>query len=329
MNEPRPSPPADLSSQVTLRQLRAFVAVARLGSFTDAARTMHLSQAALSGLIKTLESQVGVRLFERSTRRVSPSAVGSAFLPEVERVLDELDLAMTGLTRLKELRRGVVRIAAPETLSCTLLPELIAAYRRAHPAVELRFRDVPIETVLAGLEDGRVDVGFGPTTAVTGDRVVARTLWEDDLGVALRPADPLAQTEPLTWRDLREHTIYTYMRRFEPSVLEAVPQRARPTRIEPVQRVNTALSMVVSHGGGVVAPSLVRQLANGFGLTFRPLAAPVVRRGIALYGRRQAALSPAVQSFADFTVTFAPGWAERGMLRARGKPGAEVDNADV
>ena len=137
-----------MAMDVTLRQLRAYVAVLESASFSEAAKTMHLSQAALSGLIKELESRVGVRLLDRTTRKVSASAVGETFAPMARRVLSNLDEALDNLTNLKELRRGLVRVAAPETLSCTLLPELIAGYNNSHPGVDVRFDDVPIQEVL-------------------------------------------------------------------------------------------------------------------------------------------------------------------------------------
>src|SRR5687767_9713967 len=113
-----------VAMDVTVRQLRAFAAVLEAGSFSEAAKAMHLSQAALSGLIRELESRVGVRLLDRTTRSVSPTAVGEAFDPMVRRVLSSLDEALESLTNLKDLRRGLVRVAAPEPLSCTLLPKL-------------------------------------------------------------------------------------------------------------------------------------------------------------------------------------------------------------
>src|SRR5690606_4571501 len=123
---------------------------------------MHLSQAALSGLVKELESRLGVRLLDRNTRNVSASVVGLAFEPLVRRLLGNLEEALESVTNLKELRKGVVRVAAPEPLSCTLLPELIAQYEDRHPGIDVRFEDVPIEQVLAGLHSGSADIGFGP-----------------------------------------------------------------------------------------------------------------------------------------------------------------------
>src|SRR3990170_6811400 len=134
-----------MAMDVTLRQLRAYLAVLEAASFSEAAKAMHLSQAALSGLIKELENRMGVRLLDRTTRSVSRTVVGEAFEPMVRRVLTNLDEALESVTSLKELRRGLVRLAAPETLSCTLLPELIAKYSSSHPGVEVRFDDVPIQ----------------------------------------------------------------------------------------------------------------------------------------------------------------------------------------
>src|SRR6476469_2150216 len=96
----------DMAMDVTLRQLRAYVAVLEAASFSEAARAMHLSQAALSGLIKELENRVGVRLLDRTTRKVSASAVGETFAPMARRVLSNLDEALDNLTNLKELRRA-------------------------------------------------------------------------------------------------------------------------------------------------------------------------------------------------------------------------------
>ena len=79
---------------VTLRQLRAFAAVARTGSFTRAAESLHITQSALSGLIKELESQVGVRLVDRNTRRIRLSEAGEEFRAVTTRLLRDLDNAL-------------------------------------------------------------------------------------------------------------------------------------------------------------------------------------------------------------------------------------------
>jgi DNA-binding transcriptional LysR family regulator len=306
-----------MTMHVTLRQLRAFVAVVETGSFSDAAKAMHLSQAALSGLIRELETRVGVRLLDRNTRSVSSSAVGQAFDPMVRRVLSSLDEALESLTNLKELRRGVVRVAAPEPLSCTLMPDLIATYNGGHPGIDVRFEDVPIELVLAGLQNGSSDIGFGPAGVITDDSVDVHLLWGDPLWVALPPDDPLSAGASVGWKDLRDRPLINYMPNFALNTLSHVPPRNHPRKIVSVHRVNTALSMLQVRKGAVVCPSMAEPLVHGFGLTFLPLRQPQVSWQVAMYVRRGPSLSPAVESFVHFTLDFARAWTAIGVQTGR------------
>ncbi len=306
-----------MTPEVTLRQLRAFVAVLECGSFSEAAETMHLSQAALSGLVKELESRLGVRLLDRNTRSVGPSVVGVAFEPMVRRLLVNLEEALESVTNLKELRRGLVRVAAPETLSCTLLPELIAGYGERHPGVDVRFDDVPIEQVLAGLHSGSADIGFGPAGVMTDESIEVHMIRVDPLWIAIRSDDPLAAGDSVSWKDLRERPLFNYMPNLSLNVLGNVPRRHHPKDIVPVHRVNTALSFLKVRPGCVICPSMARSLVEGFGLAFRPLRQPTVTWRIAIFARRRSSLSPAVESFLDFTLEAATRWEDGALLRTR------------
>jgi DNA-binding transcriptional LysR family regulator len=306
-----------MAMDVTLRQLRAYVAVLEAASFSEAAKAMHLSQAALSGLIKELENRLGVRLLDRTTRSVSRTVVGEAFEPMARRVLANLDEALESVTSLTELRRGLVRVAAPETLSCTLLPELIAKYNLSHPGVDVRFDDVPIQQVLAGLQNGSTDIGFGPAGVMADEALEAHMICADPLWVALRPDDPLTSGQSVSWKDLRDRPLINYMPNIAINVLSQVPPRHHPKEMVPVHRVNTALSMLRVRQGAVICPSMAASLVRGFGLTFLPLRQPTVKWKIALFARRRASLSPAVESFLNFTLDFTPNWAESGLESRR------------
>jgi DNA-binding transcriptional LysR family regulator len=291
-----------MALEVTLRQLRAFMTVLECGSFSEAADAMHLSQAALSGLVKELESRLGVRLLDRSTRSVSASVVGVAFEPMVRRLFANLDEALESVTNLKELRRGLVRVAAPEPLSCTLLPGLIADYGTRHPGVDVRFDDVPIEQVVAGLHSGSADIGFGPAGVLMDDAVEAHMIRVDPLWIALRRDDPLAAGESVNWKDLRDRPLINYMPNLALNVLSNVPSRHHPRQIVPVHRVNTALSLLRVRQGCVICPAMAQSLVEGFGLAFRPLRQPTVTWRIAIFVRHRSSLSPAVESFLDYTL---------------------------
>jgi len=139
---------------VTLRQLRAFVALAHTASFTDAATRLHVTQSALSGLIKELEQTLGVQVVNRSTRRVSLSEVGREFYPLVARLLQDLDGALDTISDLKELKRGLVRFAAPQLMSASVLPEVIAGFSKECPDIEVRLLDCMVDHVLSKVQSG-------------------------------------------------------------------------------------------------------------------------------------------------------------------------------
>ncbi len=147
-----------------------------------------------------------------------------------------------------------------------MLPELIASYTASHPGIDVRFEDVPIELVLAGLQNGSTDVGFGPAGVVADDAIEAHVLWADPLWVALAPDDPLADGASVSWKDLRATPVINYMPNFAPNVLSQVPVRNHPRKIVPVHRVNTALSMLQVTRGAVVCPFITEPSSGASGL---------------------------------------------------------------
>src|SRR4030095_11502454 len=118
---------------LSIRQLRAFVALAELRSFTRAAEACHLSQPAFSALVRQLEDEVGTRLFDRSTRHVELSIEGRAFETAARRVLTEFDGAIDGVRERASRERGRVSIALLPSLAAGWLPDVLVAFRARHP----------------------------------------------------------------------------------------------------------------------------------------------------------------------------------------------------
>ena len=108
-----------MRSNITLRQLRAFVEVVRSAGFTAAARKLHLTQSATSLLVRELETQVGLQLIDRTTRQVALTEAGQEFLERAERILMDVDLAVANAQDLVHKRRGRVSIATSPLLAAT------------------------------------------------------------------------------------------------------------------------------------------------------------------------------------------------------------------
>ena len=277
-----------------------------------AAERLHLTPAALSGLIKELESQLGVRLFDRNTRKVSLSSVGSELYPQTERVLQDLDAAVSNISRLKEMRRGIVRFAAPEVMSCTLVPAAMAAFREKYPLVELRFYDVQIEEVIDRTARGDFDLGLAPGP-IENPEIERLPFMTAPLWLAVPRDHPLASHSRVNWKDVKGNTFISFFRGFgqwAPPQFGAQPNATLPQDLLVVRRINTALAMVQAGFGFTVCPVYARPLASGFGLTLVRLIGPEIRREYALLLRKGHSLPPAVKALQDFLLDFAPAWAE-------------------
>jgi len=287
---------------VTLRQLRAFVAVARAGSFTLAAESLFVTQSALSGQIRELEQALGLRLIDRSTRRVQLSDVGRDLLPLVDKILNDLDGALNEVVNLKALKRGTVRVAAPQLMACTLLPEVIAAFGTRHPGIRIGLVDSPVENVAARVLSGEVDLGIGPERD-PNPHVEATTLFELPFMAVMPAGHALARRGSLRWRDLGGYPLITLGGPFAERLAADLHGAARDLSVESkVSFMTTALSMVNAGMGVTVCIPYAESLVRLYRLVMRPLVDPVVTRRFFVLGRGDRSLSPAAQAFRGFLI---------------------------
>lgn len=146
---------------LSIRQMRAFLHVARIGNFTRAAEQAHMTQAGLSTLVREMERQLGCRLFDRTTRMVSLTAAGRQLMPVVERVVTDLDEVTSRLGVEGDLARQTLRIAATPLVSSNLLPQVFGQFRESHPTVNLKLFDADLRDVEAMVLQGEAEIGLG------------------------------------------------------------------------------------------------------------------------------------------------------------------------
>ncbi len=146
-----------------LNDLQAFRAVVEQGSFRKAAQAISISQPALSRRVEKLEEALGVRLFERTTRRVSLTQVGRSFAPTVERLLDDLDVALLGITDVASTRLGHVTVACVPSAAYYFMPKVIAHYHRQYPKIRIKVLDSSANDVHAAVLSGEADFGLSFT----------------------------------------------------------------------------------------------------------------------------------------------------------------------
>jgi DNA-binding transcriptional LysR family regulator len=290
----------------TLRQMRAFVAVAKTGNFTLAAQYMHVTQSALSGLIKELEQTLGARVIDRSTRRIALTEMGKELYPLFSQMIDDLDRALANVADHTQLRKGIVRVAAPQLMACTLLPQAIAAWRVRHPEIKVSLADSGVEQVGARVLSGEVDCGIGPERDDTPE-LDARPLLEMPFEAVLPPGHPLESREQLAWNDLAGYPFISLRGQFTERLLADMGESLREATLKPEHEVTfmtTALAMVAAGLGVTICMPYASALVRRHGLLTRPLAEPVLTRRFFIYTRGQRSLSPAAEAFVAFFLDY-------------------------
>jgi DNA-binding transcriptional LysR family regulator len=285
---------------VTLRQIQAFLAVADFGNFTRAAARLNMAQPALSLTIRELEAELGIRLFDRTTRRVELTMAGTDFSHSARKLMNDLDLAMRNARDLTERKRGRLVVGAPPLLAAMILPGAIADYKRMFPGIDVRLIDTQTDRIVDKVRSGEADCGVG-TFAEDENSIERQLLVKDALVVFCNKRSPLSKTRQVAWRSLSDHPIITMTRESSIRLLaergfEGAGMTFRPAF--EVSLMTTAVMLVEAGLGIAILPTYVWSFARGRNVISKPLIEPQMSREISMIHTAGRSLSPAAESFA-------------------------------
>ncbi|MBO0850581.1 MAG: LysR family transcriptional regulator [Pseudonocardia sp.] len=280
-----------------LRQLAYFDAVVRHGGFTRAAEQLRVAQPAVSAQIRRLESELGVELLARTTRRVRLTRAGELVLTRARRALAELDGAHADLAELAGVLRGRVRIGAIQALGPFDLPGALAAFHARYPDVDLELRTARLRELVAALDADQIDLAIGPLPAALPARVVSRRLFTDELVLVTAADHPLAGRAELPLSAVREEPFACLPA--DSGLREILDRACASAGFAPRVRFESTgvhqLRELVGHGLGVAL--LARSIAESPGRpvsTHSILPAPI-QRPVGLLRPRDRPLGPAAQ----------------------------------
>lgn len=296
-----------LESRVTIHQLRVFMTVADLRSFTRAAEVLHLSQPAVSHQMKGLAGAIGVPLFQAAVHRTRLTAAGELLHEHAGRILAEYRAAGRAIDELQGLRRGSLRVFGDTTVGIYVLPDVLGAFKEAHPGIDVR------------LDVGNREQLFDRFEAESADFGVIGHLWEhpaiplavqpflpNELVAIASPRNPLAKTRHVSLDRLAQ----------EPFIVREPGSGTRETADAALQRSgrsiqilmelasNGAIKRAVARGLGVsilsrYAVALELKLGHVIEL---PVTGFPLRRQWHLVHRRDHRLSPAGEAFLAFII---------------------------
>jgi len=297
-----------------LNDLQAFRAVADLGSFRKAAEAVNISQPAFSRRIDKLEDALGVKLLDRTTRRVALTAVGGDFAHKVRRLLDDLDDTLLGIRDVAANRMGEVTVAGVPSTVYYFLSGVIRRYHERYPRIRVKIHDGNASEVLAAVVQGQADFGLNFIGAQEPE-IEFRPLLEERFVAACHRDHPLAGRASTTWRELAQHDFIGVSRSSGNRLLidQALARSAvRPQSICEAEHVTTLLGLVEAGLGVAAVPALAMPAGDHPLLVSIPLGDPVVTRRIGVISRKGRSLSPAAQQLYEL-VCEPP---EQGVRRA-------------
>ncbi len=276
-------------------ELRSFVAVAELGSFRAAAEELNISAPALSRRVERLETMLGTRLLERTTRRVSLTNVGRSFLEHARAALDELEGATLAITEMAEQRIGLVTVACVPSAVYYFLPEVLKSFTGKYPRIRVRIIDDGANEVLASVLDGRADFGLNFLGAQEPG-IEFRSLYRESFVLAVRRDSPIAKRRRITWAEVKGTPFMSAARTSGNRLLLDAALAKSGIRVNSqyeVSHISTLLGLVEAGLGVAAIPRLAMPTgANHPTLAAIELTKPTVARTMGLISRHGRKLSP-------------------------------------
>jgi DNA-binding transcriptional LysR family regulator len=284
-----------------LADLRALVAVAKLGSFRAAAAELHLSQPALSRRIEKLESALGVRLLDRTTRSVNLTDVGREFSNRVRELLNGLEESLLVIKDVAGRVTGEVTVACVPSAVRYFLPNVLRKYHQSYPGILVRIIDEGANGGLSHVVRGEADFGIN-YIGTQEPNIEFEPILKEPFVLACKSDHALARRKKVSWAELNQHDYMTVAKTSGNRLLldlALTENSVRPRWFCEVGYVSSLVNLVEAGLGIAVVPRLAMPLAPHPTLVSIPLVEPTVERTVGLIRRSGRTLSPAAQQLYD------------------------------
>lgn len=295
-------------AKMDFEQLRTFLQVSRLKSFSHAAEKLGITQPAISAQIRSLEKEVGARLFDRDGGRVTFTAAGRLFEPFAEHCLQCQSHITLAVNELFRSARGEVSVSASEATSLYVLPPVMAQYKRQYTRVNLNVIRAEHIRSLEAVVNREVDFAV-VSTPIKDPRLVVHTVHRDDIVLAVAPMHPLAQQESIQFEELLKYPLL---------LLKQGRQRTQINHMFHVHDAHPRIAMEVDSSellkrlvcaemgmGFLPRANIVDDVHSGL-LKFVKVEGMRLQRELALVYRKDRTLTHAAQAFLDIAMGKAP-----------------------
>lgn len=300
---------------ITSRQLKAFVLTARHQSFSRAAEQLFITQSGMSVLVRELETQLGVRLFERTTRKVLLTEFGTQFLPIADRSLRELEEAAAKLSRSAAAANDCLLIGAAPFCAAEIMPLAISTYGALNPRLQIQMIDAELPRLIEMVQAGKIDfaVFFSSPEEPPGTRKTSLARFPLML---ICPVDGACELPlEVRWSDIAALRLVGLPREYPLQQLVDA-QLARVGRAAPVDvtcnYLETQIAMVEAGAGAAVTPTCAAPACVKRKVTMHAIVDPVVWTDFCWLSNRSRELPPSAEDFGEFLRDYLTHIADQG-----------------
>ena len=289
------------AEEVSLQQLRALAAVAETGSFTRAAERLHLTQPAISHLVKRMEEDLGQPLVVRG-RRIRMTDAGQMMVDTAVRALRLIDESVNACRSQAQLREGRVVLAVGHLTAGALMPPLLGRFAQKHPKLATTLLDSTAEQMISRILSQEADLGFGSDIGQAHSELATEPLFVERMALFVREDHPLAQRTSIEARQLEalpfihvnpDANVWRAVSRQLSSVANVYPQVAHH-----VSMLSTAFGLIQAGAGVALLPRYVEVLMPP-NLRVLSVTRPVLEYPLVAVRLAKHPLSPAAMAFLD------------------------------
>jgi DNA-binding transcriptional LysR family regulator len=258
-----------------LRHLQYFITVAEELHFSRAAEKLHIAQPPLSQQIRQLEAELGLKLFERTKRKVELTVAGKAFLLEARRVFQQIEKAVEVAQQAARGEIGRLIIGFNSSATYSVLPKILRRFRRANPQIELILNELTTSQQLEHLNCQKIDLGLLYLPLPESDRLRYLRVHQEPLIVAISATNPLAVQAQISLNQLSQESFILPPSHLGEALYKKIirlleQNNFAPQKIQEAIQLQTAISLVAGGIGVAIVPASLQNLQRA-GVVYKSL----------------------------------------------------------
>ncbi len=286
-----------------MRHLQYFLEVAHWKSFTKAAQALYITQPTISKMIKNLEEELGVILFDRIGKRIELTDAGAVLLTQAQHIVKSFDDMTSHLDELMKVKRGRIRIGLPPMVGSNFFPRVIGKFREEYPGITLQLFEDGSKKVESEVGAGELDIGV--ILLPTNDELFESfSFVKQRLMLVVHPSHPLAESKEASLIDLKDDSFLLFHEDFalHDRIIEECERLGFiPDVVYKSSQWDFISEMVAANLGIALLPEAICRELDSKRLRTIPLTNPMIPWHLAMIWRKDSYLSFAAREWIAFT----------------------------